>query len=201
MVLHDRYGDQIGSFLLKDHPLQSGRPASSLTAQQIGDIAHFLHQAVYFTLRGGPDLKIQNILTGDPNAGAAYFNGEGRCNTCHSPTGDLAGIGNKYDPPTLQTKFLFPRTVGIARNGARSTPKPVTVTVTQVNGQTLEGTLIRLDDFFVSLRDAQGDHRTVRIVPGVKVVKNDPAAVHIEMLDKYTDKNIHDVVAYLESLK
>jgi mono/diheme cytochrome c family protein len=202
VVLHDRYGDEIGPFLLKGHPLQSGRPASTLTKQQIGDLAHFLHQAVYFTLRGGPDLKIQNVVTGDPTAGQAYFNGEGRCNTCHSPTGDLAGIGKKYDPPTLQTKFLFPRTVGIPRNGVKATPpKPVTVTVTQTGGQVLEGTLIRLDDFFVSLRDAQGEYRTVRIVPGVKVVKNDPVAFHIEMLDKYTDKNMHDVVAYLESLK
>jgi cytochrome c oxidase cbb3-type subunit III len=202
IVLHDRYGDEIGPYLLKGHPLQSGRPASSLTKEQIGELAHFLHQAVYFTLRGGPDLKIGNVLTGDPKAGQAYFNGEGRCNTCHSPTGDLAGIGKKYDPPTLQTKFLFPRTVGISRSGVRSAPpKPVTVTVTQANGQVVEGTLVRLDDFFVSLRDKEGDYRTIRIVPGVRVVKNDPVAFHVEMLDKYTDKNMHDVVAYLESLK
>jgi cytochrome c peroxidase len=182
--------------------LQSGKPASSLSAQQIGDLAHFLHQAVYFTLRGGPDLQIQNVLTGDPKAGAAYFNGAGKCNSCHSPTGDLAGIGKKYDPPTLQTKFLFPRTVGVARNGARTTPaKPVTVTVTLANGQTVQGVLDKLDDFNVSLRDAQGDYRSFRITPDVKVVKNDPYQVHVDMLDRYTDKNIHDVVAYLESLK
>ena len=202
VVLHDRYGDEIGPFLAKGHPLQSGKPSSALTKSQVGDLAHFLHQAVYFTLRGAPDLKIQNVLTGDPKAGAAYFNGAGRCNTCHSPTGDLAGIGNKYDPATLQTKFLFPRTVGVARNGARRTePKPVTVRVTQPNGQVVEGVLDKLDDFNVSLRDAQGDYRSFRITPELKVVKNDPYAAHVELLDRYTDKNMHDVVAYLETLK
>ncbi|HYP07542.1 MAG TPA: c-type cytochrome [Bryobacteraceae bacterium] len=202
VVLHDRYGDEIGPFLLNGHPLQSGRAASTLTKEQIGDLAHFLHQAVYFTLRGGPDLRIQNVLTGDPKAGQEYFNGAGRCHTCHSPNGDLKGIGAKYDPPTLQTKFLFPRTVGVTRNGARSTPaKPVTVAVTLANGQVVEGVLDKLDDFNVSLRDAQGDYRSFRIAPEVKVVKNDPYAAHVELLDQYTDKNMHDIVAYLETLK
>jgi cytochrome c oxidase cbb3-type subunit III len=202
VVLHDRYGDEIGPFLLKGHPLQSGKPASALTKQQIGDLAHFLHQAVYFTLRGGPDLKIQNVLTGDPKAGQVYFNGAGRCSTCHSPTGDLKGIGNKYDPATLQTKFLFPRTIGVSRTGARSVPaKPITVTVTQANGQVVSGVLDKLDDFNVSLRDSQGDYKSFRITPDIKVVKNDPYAVHVELLDQYTDKNMHDIVAYLETLK
>lgn len=202
IVLHDRYGDEIGAFLAKGHRLQSGRPATSLTKQELGDVAHFLHQSVYYTLRGGPDLKIQNVLTGDPKAGAAYFNGKGRCGTCHSATGDLAGIGNKYDPPTLQTKFLFPRSVGVARPGSRpTTPKPVTVSVTPQGGETIEGVLDKLDDFNVSLRDGQGNYRSFRITPNVKVVKNDPAAVHVELLDQYTDKDMHDIVAYLETLK
>ncbi len=202
IVLHDRYGNEIGPFLTKGHPLQSGRAASSLTKQQIGDLAHFLHRTIYNTLRSGPELQIQNVLTGDPKAGAAYFNGAGKCGACHSTTGDLAGIGKRYDPPTLQSKFLFPRTVGFGRRGAGSTPaKPVTVTVTQSNGAVMEGTLERRDDFNVSLRDSQGDYRTFKITPSVKVVKHDPYEMHVTLLDQYTDKNIHDVVAYLESLK
>ena len=202
VVLHDRYGDEIGPFLTKGHPLQSGKPGSSLTTQQIGDLAHFLHQKVYYTLRGGPDLQIQNVLTGDPKAGASYFNGAGKCSSCHSPKGDLAGIGKKYDPPTLQTKFLFPRTVAFGRSGAGAAKsKPVTVTVTQPSGEVVEGVLDKLDDFNVSLRDAQGDYRSFRITPSVKVVKHDPYAAHVELLDQYTDKNMHDIVAYLETLK
>jgi mono/diheme cytochrome c family protein len=202
LVLHDRYGDEIGPFLAKGHPLQSGKPGSSLTSQQVGDLANFLHRQVYYTLRGGPDLEIQNVLTGDPKAGQAYFNGAGKCNTCHSPAGDLAGIGKKYDPPTLQTKFLFPRTVASGRSGSRaSKAKPVTVTVTLSSGEVVEGVLDKLDDFNVSLRDAQGDYRSFSITPSVKVVKHDPYQVHVELLDQYTDKNMHDIVAYLETLK
>lgn len=201
-VLHDRYGSTIGPFLAKGHPLQSGKPASSLTAQQVGDLAHFLHQKVFDTLRGGPGLQVQNVLTGDPKAGAAYFNGAGKCNSCHSPTGDLAGIGKKYDPPTLQSKFLFPRTVGFRRAGASTAPsKPVTVTVTQSSGEVVQGVLVNMDDFNVSLRDERGEYQSFKRTPSLHVAKNDPYGVHIALLDQYTDKNIHDVVTYLETLK
>jgi len=203
LVLHDRYGNEIGKFLAGNHPMQSGRPSSVLTKIQVGDLSHFLHQRVFYTLRGGgPDLEIQNVLTGDPKAGLAYFNGAGRCGTCHSATGDMAGIGKKYDPPTLQSKFLFPRTVGFGRPGAAAKKsKPVTVTVTGANGEVTEGILDTLDDFNVSFRDAQGDYHSFAITPALKVAKHDPYAAHVELLDQYTDKNMHDIVAYLESLK
>jgi len=202
VVLHDRYGSEIGKYLAAGHPLQSGRPSSSLPETKVEDLAHFLHQKVFYTLRGGPELEIQNTLTGDRQAGAAYFNGAGKCNSCHSVTGDLAGIGNKYDPPTLQSKFLFPRTVGFGRSGSRATAaRQVTVTVTQPNGEVTEGILDKLDDFNVSLRDAQGEYKSFSITRALTVVKHDPYAAHVELLDQYTDKNMHDVVAYLESLK
>jgi cytochrome c oxidase cbb3-type subunit III len=201
-VLHDRYGSTLGPLLAKDHPLQSGKRGSSLTSAQVADLAHFLHQTVYNTLRSGPELKIQDILTGNAKAGAAYFNGEGKCSTCHSPTGDLAGIGKRYDPPTLQSKFLFPRTVGFGRGGVGvPTAKPVTVTVTQANGTVVRGVLDKLDDFNVSLRDERGDYHSFKITPSLKVEKNDPLAAHVALLDQYTDSNMHDIVAYLETLK
>ncbi len=202
VVLHDRYGNELGKLFAKGHPMQSGQLSSSLTTPQVGDLAHFLHQRVFFTLRGGPDLEIQNVLTGDPKAGQLYFNGEGRCSGCHSAKGDLAGIGKKYDPPTLQSKFLFPRTVGFGRPGsATTTTKKVTVTVTGPDGQITEGVLDTLDDFNVSLRDAAGEYHSFAITPELKVVKHDPYSAHVELLDRYTDKNMHDIVAYLESLK
>lgn len=201
-VLHDRYGNTIGPFLAKGHPLQSGKPASILTSQQIGDLAHFLHQKVYDTLRGSPGLEVQNVLTGDPKAGAAYFNGAGKCNSCHSPTGDLAGVAKRYDPPTLQSKFLFPRTVGFSRAGASAAASdPVTVTVTKPSGQVIQGVLDKMDDFNVSLRDSRGDYRSFKRTPSLKVEKHDRYAAHVALLDQYTDKDIHDIVAYLETLK
>ena len=202
VVLHDRYGNQIGPFLAKGHPLQSGRAASSLNTAQVGDLAHFLHQKVYYTLRTGPELQVQKVLTGDPKAGQAYFNGAGKCNTCHSPTGDFKGIGQRYDAPTMQSRFLFPRSVGFGRGrGGPSTAKPVTVTVTQPNGEVVNGVLESLDDFNVSMRDVDGNYRSFKITPSLKVAKHDPYAAHVALLDQYTDKDMHDIVAYLESLK
>ena len=201
-ILHDRYGNTLGPFLAKGHPLQSSKPSASLTPQQVGDLAHFLHQKVFDTLRGGPTMKVQNVLTGDPRAGAAYFNGAGKCRSCHSPTGDLARIGSRYDPETLQTKFLFPRTVGFGRPGAgTTTAKPIMVTVTRSSGEVIQGVLDKLDDFNVSLRDSEGEYRSFKRTASLKVEKQDPYAMHVALLDQYTDKNIHDIVAYLETLK
>ena len=75
------------------------------------------------------------------------------------------------------------------------------VTVTPASGPSVEGTLVSLDDFNVALRDAEGNYRSFAITPQVKVVKNDPLEYHVSLLDEISDKNIHDVVAYLESLK
>ncbi len=199
LVLHDRYGSTIKPFLKKGHPTQT-TPVAQLTDAQIEDLSHTIHQEVYNTLRSA--LQIQNVLTGDPKAGAAYFNGEGKCSTCHSPTGDLAKIGSRMDPPALQQRFLFPggRGGGRGRGGAGS-GGGVMVTVTQASGATLSGSLVHLDDFNVALRDSAGEYHSIKRTPAVKVVKNDPVQAHHELLDQYTDKNIHDIVAYLETLK
>jgi mono/diheme cytochrome c family protein len=190
VVLRDRYGSEIGSFLRKGHPTQSNRPASSFTANQIEELSHFLKQRFNETLRSSPTYRVQNVLTGDPKQGAAYFSGTGKCTSCHSASGDLAGIGRKYDPATLQQRFLFPQRT-----------RPVTVTVTPTSGPAVTGNLVRMDDFNVALRDASGEYRSWPRTRDLRIQKTDPYAGHAELLDKYTDKDIHDVVAYLESLK
>lgn len=201
VVLHDRYGSHLGPFLKKGHPMQSGKESAGLTANQIADLSHFLHEKVNDTLRSGPYSKVLNVLTGDAKAGEAFFNGAGKCNSCHSPTGDLAGIASRYDPPTLQQRFLFPRTMGFGRRGAVSSVKPVTVTVTPPSGPAVSGVLVSLDDFNVALRDASGQYRSWKRTPELNVETKDPYQAHIDLLDVYTDKNIHDIVAYLETLK
>lgn len=206
VVLHDRYGSTIGPFLKKGHPTQTTPPAQ-LTPPQIEDLSHTIHQEVYNTLRSA--LQIQNVLTGDAKAGAAYFNGEGKCSTCHSPSGDLKGIGARMDPPTLQQRFLFPGGGGgRGGRGGRGGPAPtgpsrsqVMVTVTPAGGAPVMGALVHLDDFNVALRDAAGEYHSFKRTAALKVVKNDPLQAHHELLDKYTDKNMHDIVAYLETLK
>jgi cytochrome c oxidase cbb3-type subunit 3 len=199
-LLHDRYGNTVGPFLLKGHPMQSGRASATLTTAEIADLSHFLHQQFDDTLRSGPYSQVLNVLTGDAVAGAAYFNGEGKCNQCHSPTGDLAGIAKRFDPPNLQQRFVFPRAGGRGGRGAPAS-KPVTVTVTPPTGATVSGVLIQIDDFNVSLRDSAGAYHNWKRTPELKVEKHDPYQAHVDLLDRYTDKNIHDVVAYLETLK
>jgi cytochrome c oxidase cbb3-type subunit III len=202
VVLKDRYGSGLGSFLKQGHPMQSGKPSTSMDGASVIDLAHYLHSKVNDTLRSGPYSKPVNVLTGDATAGAAYFNGAGGCNKCHSVTGDMAGIGNRYDPVTLQQKFLFPRTFGGARGRAAATrAKEVTVTVTPAGGKAVSGVVLRLDDFNVALRDSAGDYHSWKRTAALKVEKNDPYAEHVALLDRYTDKNMHDIVAYLETLK
>jgi cytochrome c oxidase cbb3-type subunit 3 len=196
VVLHDRYGSELGPFLKKGHPTQS-TPSANFTKAQIEDLSHFIHQRVGDTLRGSPIFHSQNVLTGDPKAGQAYFNGAGGCSGCHSPTGDLAGIGSRLDPIDMQQRFLFPKPIGFAPRGS----KPVTVTVTPPSGPPVSGVLDKIDDFNVSLRDSEGQYHAWTRNPSLKVEVKDPYAVHAELLDKYTDKNMHDVVAYLETLK
>ncbi|MEP6717045.1 MAG: cytochrome c [Terriglobia bacterium] len=196
LVLHDRYGSTLGPFLKKGHP-NLGAPSAKYTDAQILDLSHFIHARVDDTLRTSPGFHVQNVVTGDPKAGQAYFNGEGRCNTCHSVTGDLKGFASKWDPVDVQQRFLFPRP-GIGRGG---NTKRVMVTVTAGSAAPITGVLNRIDDFNVSLREADGTYRSWVRGPAVKVKVDDPYAVHAELLDHYTDKNMHDLTAFLETLK
>lgn len=202
VVLHDRYGSTLTAFFRAGHPTQSGKPSASFTTAEVSDLGHFLHLKVAETLRSGPYNQPINVLTGDAKAGQAFFNGAGKCSGCHSPTGDLAGIAAKYDPPTLQSKFLFPRTMSFGRRGgAIKPPKPTMVTVTPPSGPSVTGTLERMDDFNVALRDADGEYHSYKRTAALKIEKKDPYQAHVDLLDKYTDKNMHDIVAYLETLK
>ena len=82
--------------------------SGSFTTAQIADLSHFLKQRVNDGLRGSPLFQPNNVLVGDAKAGAAYFAGGGKCSTCHSATGDLAGIGGRMSPIQLQQRFMFP---------------------------------------------------------------------------------------------
>src|SRR5690242_1002060 len=107
IVLHDNNGSTIGPVVLKGRP-SKGMPAfSSMTPEQISDIAAFLKSRTQ-AAANRMEYKIQNIVTGDAQQGQAFFNGPGKCNTCHSPTGDLARIADKYDAVQLQSKMLYP---------------------------------------------------------------------------------------------
>jgi len=189
-VLRDRLGASIGPAMRATAPSH----AAPLTQAQIVDLAHFLRQRIEAVTRNRTPTVPIDVLIGDPEAGRRYFNGAGRCSTCHSPTGDFAGLRSRTsDALTLQQRVLFPSLL-------RGT-KRVEVTVTLPSGPPVSGTLERIDNFSVALREASGDYRAFSRVPDVTVEVRDPLAAHRALLDEYTDDAIHDVVAYLWTIK
>ena len=192
VVLDDSQGELIGQTVHEGRPAK-GMPAfPSLTGEQLRDLAEYLHLQVELAANRGT-YKALNVVTGDARAGETYFNGEGKCNTCHSVTGDLAHIGSKMSPPDLQQEFLYP--------APSQQPAPAKVTVILKDGSQISGTLKHLDDFYVSLYDAAGNYRSVALGKGVEVKVEDKLVFHREMLDKYTNQQMHDLTAYLVTLK
>ena len=201
VVLHDRMQQLHGAELA---PLLKKPPRHNfdVNESQVADISQFLTREINRTLRSGYSNQPTNMLSGDPKAGEAFFNGAGGCNKCHSPAGDLAGIATRYEPPMLQQRFVFPNSGRVARGADGPTaPAKSQVTVTPPGGKPVKGTLVRIDDFIVTLLDATGETRTLTRVPGMKVDVSDPFAAHIALLDKCTDADIHNMTAYLETLK
>jgi cytochrome c oxidase cbb3-type subunit III len=193
IVLDDEQGNLIGPLLRQGRP-NNGMPAFDLSDAQIQDVAAFLRERTQVAINRNA-YPLQNLLTGDAKAGQAYFNGAGRCNTCHSPAGDLAGLATRFQPAQLQARFLYPRG---GRGGGQA--KPTTATVTTRTGPAVSGTLEFIDDFTVGLRDAEGYYRSFSR-DSVKVEIQDPLAAHAQLLGQYTDKSMHDVLAYLVTLK
>jgi cytochrome c oxidase cbb3-type subunit III len=193
IVLDDERGSLIGPVLRKGFP-NEGMPAFDLSDAQIQDLAAFLRERTQAAINRNA-YPLQNLLTGNAKDGETFFNGAGRCSTCHSATGDLAGIASRLQPAQLQTRFLYPRG---GRGGAPT--KPTTVTVTPRSGPAVSGTLEFMDDFTVGLRDAEGYYRSFPR-DAVKADIQDPLAAHVQLLKQYTDKNMHDVLAYLVTLK
>jgi mono/diheme cytochrome c family protein len=190
IVMRDRLGNGIGPAVRK-----SAAHQAALTEAQVVDLSHFLHQRIESVATNRNPRGPINVLTGDPEAGRAYFDGAGRCSSCHSVTGDLAGLARRItDPVNLQQRFLFP---SLRRDG----PNRVEVTVVPSPGRNVSGTLVRIDDFSVSLRDANGEYHSFVRGPGITVTVRDPLAAHQELLDRYTDADMHNLTTYLSTLK
>ncbi len=199
LVLDDEKGILIAP-VIRDGRVDQGMPKSSLPDSQIADIVAWLHVQTYAAGHRST-YAFQDVLTGNAKKGEAYFNGAGGCHTCHSPTGDLKGIGAKYDGFTLQARWLQPRG-GRGGQGGASARSAIKVTVTPLSGPPVTGTLDRVDDFSVSLRDAGGDyHSFTRMGDVPKVEIRDPLKGHTDLLSKYSDADIHNMTAYLVTLK
>jgi cytochrome c oxidase cbb3-type subunit 3 len=203
LVLDDEKGILIAPVIRNGRP-DKGMPRLNLTEAQISDIVAWIHVQTY-AADHRTTFAFLDVVTGDPRKGEAYFNGAGGCSSCHSPTGDLAHVGSKYDPHDLQGHWLQPRTFGRglrSAGAAASDRSATTVIVTLPSGQTFSGTLDRIDDFNVSLRDASGEYHSFDRDGNLpKVEIHDPFKAHTELLRKYTDADIHNVTAWLVTLK
>ena len=198
VVLQDEGGTQLGAFLQNGRP-EKGMPSfAGLKQDQARDIATYLHAEV---LAAVSQRTVQiDIVTGNAERGEAFFNGAGKCSTCHSVTGDLKGIGSKYEPIVLQDKAMSPRGPAMFGNPAPGA-QPI-ATITFPSGEVVTGTVLRMNLFHITIRDAKGMRRTFSREGDVpKIEVRDPLQGHIDNLLTMTDQHMRDVTAYLVTLK
>jgi cytochrome c oxidase cbb3-type subunit III len=194
LVRDDRGGDKLIP-VIRDGRVSAGMPAFALSAADLDAVVSFIHdQQQKATAQPGRrrGVELADLQTGDATAGRAYFNGAGGCVRCHAPEGDLARIATRLQPLALLRRMLFPT------RGER--PNPATVTVTLGDGTTVTGRLVHRDEFTIALTDGSGWYRSWPI-DRVSLAVDDPLDAHRAQLGRYTDKDMHDVLAYLQTLR
>jgi len=195
LVAADVNGDIIGPVVRNGRP-DKGMPPFARSDQQIASLVAFIHTQLQQAQTSGgrrgtggrKGVDPEDLQSGSAEAGKQYFNGAGGCVNCHSPTGDLAGIASRYEGLELERRMLYPR-------GAKST-----VIVTLASGREVSGTLAYLDEFTVGLVNPDGQYQSWR-TRDVKYKINAPAEAHVDLLSKYTDADVHNLMAYLQTLK
>jgi cytochrome c oxidase cbb3-type subunit 3 len=213
-VLNDREGELLQPVLQGSHKERLG--TAVLGPDDVKALAAYVHSVLALAPGQGapppgPPVELK-VLVGDATAGERYF--AARCASCHSVTGDLKSIGARdLGPAQLQNLWIAGGRGGGGGRGGRgvgpaaqappmTTRRETTVVVTQSNGQKYEGRLERIDDFMVTLTQADGTPRSFRRNGDVpKVDVRDPLEAHRNLLPIYTDKDIHDVTAYLAGVK
>jgi cytochrome c oxidase cbb3-type subunit 3 len=190
LVSSDVKGEHIGT-VIKNGRADKGMPRFNLSDAEITSLVAFIHsqqdKAMSQTgTRKGVDAS--DLQTGNVEAGKQYFNGSGTCVKCHSATGDLAGIASRYQGLALEERMLYPKE-------AKSK-----VTVTTSSGKVLTGQLAYLDEFTVALFDSTGQYRSWPVID-VKYKIDEPAKAHVELFSRYTDADIHNLMAYLQTLR
>jgi cytochrome c oxidase cbb3-type subunit 3 len=190
LVTQDVDGDKIGPVVRNGRP-DKGMPRFDRSDQQISGLVAFIHtqQNHAQTRKGGrKGVDVADLQTGNTDAGKQYFNGAGGCAACHSPSGDLAGIASRFRGLELEEQMLYPK-------HAKSK-----VTVTLASGESITGTLAYLDEFTVALTDPAGSYRSWRTAD-VQYKVDAPVNAHVDLFSKYTDADIHNLMAYLQTLR
>lgn len=204
-TMMDKQGERVAASIAKHNP------PINLPDTDSAAISEYIH-SIQATMGGqgsppgrNPVGLTYNILVGDPTAGQAEFTK--LCSSCHSVTGDLAGIATKYpDPRTLQNTWVGgSAAAGRGFGGGRGGGGGQQATVTMPDGTKIEGKIVRKDDFIVILTLDDGTRKSIPLDNGVpKVDVVDPQAAHKKMvllLDDPDNKNMHDITAYLATIK
>lgn len=190
LVGEDVRGDKIGTVIRNGRP-EKGMPSFKFSDEDLASVVAFIHYVRNYveTHPGGRrGVSVSDLQTGNAERGKQYFNGAGGCASCHSPTGDLAGVAKRYQGLSLERRLLYPE---------KATAK---VTVTLASGKVETGTLEYRDEFTIGLRDADGWYHSWP-VETIKYKIDDPAQAHADLLSKYTDDDIHNLMAYLQTLR
>lgn len=195
LVAADVNGEKIGGIVRNGSP-DKGMPPFDRTDQQIAGLVAFIHTRQQSELAangpkgtgGRKGVDPEDLQTGNVEAGRKYFEGTGGCVNCHSPKGDLAGIASRYKGLELEQRMLYPRY-------AKSK-----VTVTIASGQEISGTLAYLDEFTVGLTNRDGEYQSWR-TRDVTYKVDAPAEAHVEQFSKYSDEDVHNLMAYLQTLR
>lgn len=199
LVSQDVRGDKLAPVIRNGRP-NAGMPAfKTFTDDDLKVVAAFLHNQMdkFAELGGGRrSVEPEDLATGNAAAGKAYFEGTGKCSTCHSATGDLAGIGKRLQGLNLLRRMLYPS----GGFGSRQSNGSSRATFTLASGQTVVAPVAAEDDSTITVFDPLGARQTYQ-KSAVKVKIEDPLSAHFDQLGKYTDADMHNVYAYLESLK
>ena len=194
-VAEDVRGDKIKPLVHTGRP-DKGMPALNVSDTELTSIVAFIHDRrtkAGSLLGARRKVSEEDLRTGNAQAGAQYFNGAGGCAACHSPTGDLAGVADRRKGLELLQRMLYP-------SARTDTSSPAKATVTLANGETVSGRLAFRNEFTIALRDASGWYHSWP-ARSVKVTVDNPLDAHSNQIPKYTDGDMHDVLAYLQTLK
>ncbi|MGH9242634.1 MAG: c-type cytochrome, partial [Vicinamibacterales bacterium] len=192
LVAADVRGDRIAPVV------RSGRqnmPGFALSDADMTAIVAFIHDQktqAESAVGGRRSVDLADLQTGNADAGKRYF--DNACSRCHSATGDLAGIATRLQGLPLLQRMLYPG--GQIRDPKRAAQ----VTVTLPSGQVITGRLAYRDEFTIALTDASGWYRSWA-AKQVRFTVNDPREGHVDQLGKYTDADMHNVLAYLQTLR
>jgi cytochrome c oxidase cbb3-type subunit III len=194
----DDRGNTIGP-VVRSGRADKGMPPFNLSDADLASIVAFVHEQkrLVETQQGSRrTVDVADLQTGDAAAGRRYFNGAGGCARCHAPAGDLAGVATRFEGLKLLQRMLYPE----AESDGAAARARATVTVTLGSGERITGRLAYRDEFTIALRDGSGWYRSWP-ANQVKFAVDNLLDAHTEQLAKYTDADMHNVLAYLQTLK